>query len=181
MRVLLDACVLFPTVLRETLVGAAEAGGFTPLWSPRILEEWARATRRLPDGAETIARAEIALLCDRWPSAQLVPDPGLIETLSLPDPGDRHVLAAAITGAADALLTANIRDFPTRTLARHRILRRDPDGLLVELAHAGVAVATVASKVQARAEAASQRPQPLRPLLKRAGLPRLAKMLCQTG
>ena len=60
MRVALDACVLFPTVLREMLLGAAAAGGFAPVWSARILEEWARATRRLPEGAEAVARAEIA-------------------------------------------------------------------------------------------------------------------------
>ncbi|MBL3553988.1 PIN domain-containing protein, partial [Rhodovulum sulfidophilum] len=43
MKVLLDACVLYPTVLREILLGVARRGGFTPLWSARILEEWARA------------------------------------------------------------------------------------------------------------------------------------------
>ena len=67
MRVALDACVLFPTVLREMLLGAAAAGGFAPVWSARILEEWARATRRLPEGAEAVARAEIALLRAAWP------------------------------------------------------------------------------------------------------------------
>ena len=47
-RVLLDANVLFPTVLREILLGVARSGVYAPLWSARILEEWARATRRLP-------------------------------------------------------------------------------------------------------------------------------------
>ncbi len=61
-RVLIDANVLFPSVLREVVLGAAAAGGLAPLWSARILEEWARATRRLPEGAEAAARAEIARL-----------------------------------------------------------------------------------------------------------------------
>jgi len=47
MRVVLDACVLYPPVLREILLGAASAGLYDPLWSERILEEWARATRKL--------------------------------------------------------------------------------------------------------------------------------------
>ena len=62
MRIVLDACVLFPTVLREILIGTAATGAFTPLWSARILEEWARATRRLPSGSEAVARTEIAIL-----------------------------------------------------------------------------------------------------------------------
>jgi hypothetical protein len=50
MRVLIDACVLYPTVMREVLIGVAAKGLFTPLWSARILEEWARAAARLDAG-----------------------------------------------------------------------------------------------------------------------------------
>lgn len=177
MRVLIDACVLFPTVTRETVVGAAAAGGFVPLWSARILEEWARATRRLPEGAEHFARSEIALLRAAWPEAEVAVDEGLAERLALPDPDDRHVLAAAVAGGAEVLLTRNRADFPTRTLARHGITLREPDGFLVEILADGVDLARVAAGVQARAERASGRPQPLRPMLKRAGLPRLGKAL----
>jgi hypothetical protein len=176
-RVLLDACVLFPTVMREMLLGAAAAGAFEPLWSARILEEWARATRRLPDGAEAVARAEIALMRARWPTAEIAADPDLIERLSLPDPADRHVLAAAIAGGADVLMTRNRGDFPTRTLARHGVILREPDGFLTELAAEGPDIAVVAETVRARAGRASGRAQGLRPLLRRAGLPRLGKAL----
>lgn len=177
MRIALDACVLFPTVMRETLLGAAAAGGFAPVWSARILEEWARATRRLPEGAEAVARAEIAHLRARWPEAEVAVPEELVATLSLPDPNDRHVLAAAIAGGADTLLTLNRADFPGRALARHGILLREPDGLLVELLADGIPVAAVAAEVRARAERASGREQPTRALLKRAGLPRLGKAL----
>jgi predicted nucleic acid-binding protein len=176
-RVALDACVLFPTVLREVLLGAAAAGGFAPLWSARILEEWARATRRLPEGAEAVARREIAVLRGAWPGAEVPADPDLEARLSLPDPDDRHVLATAIAGGAEVLMTRNRADFPTRTLARHGLVLREPDGFLTELADEGVDMGAVAAAVQARAEAASGRAQPLRPLLKRAGLPRLGKRL----
>lgn len=181
MRVTLDACVLFPTVMREMLLGAAAAGGFAPVWSARILEEWARATRRLPEGAEAVARAEIALLRARWPEAEVTVPEELVASLSLPDPNDRHVLAAAIAGGADTLLTLNRTDFPGRTLARSGILLREPDGLLLELLAEGLPIADVAAGVRVRAERASGRPQPIRTLLKRAGLPRLGKALAETS
>lgn len=176
-RVLLDANVLFPTVLREILIGVAGAGVFTPLWSARILEEWARATRRLPEGAEAIARGEIALLRAGWPAAEVTPPDALVCQIVLPDPNDAHVLAAAIAGGAETLLTANRVDFPNRVLARHGVLPRDPDGFLTELAHAGEDVARAVEATRARAEAISGRPVETRPLLRRVGLPRLAKLL----
>ena len=181
MRVLIDACVLVPSVLREMLLGAAAAGGFTPLWSARILEEWARATRRLPEGAEAVARAEIARLGRAWPEAVVAPDPDLEARLSLPDPADLHVLAAAISGRADVLMTLNRSDFPTRTLARHELLLREPDGFLCELLAEGLDLASVAEAAQRRSGALSGRSPTLRAMLKRAGLPRLGKALAPSS
>ncbi|MFO1142006.1 MAG: PIN domain-containing protein [Amaricoccus sp.] len=176
MKVLLDACVLVPSVLRAMLLATADAGGFAPLWSARILEEWARATRRLPGDAEAEARGEIARLAAAWPEAMVPEDADLEASLSLPDPGDRHVLAAAITGGAGTLVTLNRADFPTRTLARHGILLREPDGFLVEL-DASLGLGPVATAVRARAEWLAGRSLALRPLLRRAGLPRLGEAL----
>ena len=171
MRVVLDANVLMPSILRELLLGAAAEGAFVPLWSARILEEWARASRRLPEGAEAVARAEIAQIRARWPEAEVMPPPDLAATLALPDTADTHVLAAAIAGGAQAICTRNRADFPARALARHGLLLREPDGLLVEAPHAGVAIGELVARGQARAGATAS----LRQFLKRAGLPRLAK------
>ncbi len=104
-------------------------------------------------------------------------DPDLEASLSLPDPDDRHVLAAAIAGGAQALMTRNRGDFPGRVLARHGIVLRDPDGYLCELAEGGLDLAAIAGSVQARAEAVSGRRPALRAMLKRAGLPQLGKRL----
>jgi PIN domain len=51
----------------------------------------------------------------------------LIETLELPDPDDRHVLAAAITAHADLIVTKNLDDFPAARLASYGIEVRHPD------------------------------------------------------
>ena len=179
MRLLLDACILYPTVLREILIGLAERDLYTPLWSPRILEEWAHTAART--GVEATARAEIALLRDRWRGAEVTPDPDLAATLSLPDPGDIHVLAAAITGKADAILTANLRDFPGRTLARHGLMARHPDSLILELMGDSDSGRARRDRHGPRPDRGDLRPDhPLRPLLKRAGLPRTARALEST-
>ncbi|WP_347313325.1 RSP_2648 family PIN domain-containing protein [Defluviimonas sp. SAOS-178_SWC] len=178
MKVLLDACVLYPTVLREILIGVARAGLFTPLWSERILEEWARATVKLGPGAELVARGEIAALRAEFPKAAVAPREGLEARLWLPDPADIHVLAAAIAGNADQILTFNAADFPRNTLGEEGLRREDPDAFLLSLWNdRPEAIKGVVEAVRAEAERLSGEAQPLRPLLKRARLPRLGKAL----
>ncbi len=178
MKAVLDACVLYPTVLREILIGVAGQGLYTPLWSARILEEWARAAVKLGPGAETVARGEVALLRAHWPAAEVKPQPGLEADLSLPDPNDVHVLATAIAGSADLIITFNAVDFPRGRLAEEGLDRRDPDQFLLALWQDHPAkVAAVIESVRVEAERLSGQPQPLRALMKRAGLPRLGKAL----
>lgn len=175
---MLDACVLFPTVLREILIGAAQAGLYRPVWSARILEEWARASRKLGPGAEDIARTEVALLQSQFPAAEIAPAPQIAARLHLPDENDLHVLATAISSGADGIVTVNASDFPRGTLASEGLERRDPDGLLWEFASQDPdAMAAVLEAVRAKAEAISGTPQPLDPLLKRARLGRLARFI----
>ena len=85
MKVLLDACVLFPTVLREVLLGVAQTGLYDPLVSPRILEEWARASGRYGPASEAEARGAAALISAHFPRAQIVPKPSTEARLWLPD------------------------------------------------------------------------------------------------
>jgi hypothetical protein len=56
----------------------------------------------------------------------------LIDILDLPDPDDRHVLAAAIKGRADLIVTSNLRDFPAEKLDRWGIEARHPDKFLTQ-------------------------------------------------
>ncbi len=178
MRVLIDACVLYPTVMREVVLGAAAQGLFQPLWSNRLLEEWARAAARRGPVDELQARGEIAVLSAHWPKANVIPRQGDLARLWLPDPEDIHVLAAAIAGSADLILTLNIKDFPRHTLSEEGLDRADPDGFLYRLwlEHPD-AVAIAVDKVLRQAEQMDNVPHDLRKLLKKAQLPRLAKAL----
>ena len=178
MRALLDACVLYPTVMREMLLGVAAEGGFTPLWSARINEEWARAAGRLGTEAEGFARGEIAVLNMQFPQANIAPAAELEQRLWLPDSGDIHVLAAAIEGKADVIVTANAKDFPRGLLAEEGVSRADPDAFLLGHFEATPArVEAVASRVLQEAQRLSGEDWQMRALLKKARLPRLGKAL----
>lgn len=178
MRIFLDACVLFPTVTREMLLGVARAGVFEPQWSPRVLEEWARATLKIGPEAEVFARGEIALLRASWPRAEVQPTPALQARLWLPDGNDIHVLAAAIVGSADAIMTVNAKDFPRNILAEEGLSRIDPDTYLYQAWQSSPEVVDdVAKSVLATARKLSGEDWNLRSLFKKARLPRLGKAL----
>lgn len=178
MKAVLDACVLFPTVLREILQGAAAAGLYQPVFSDRILREWVLATRKLGPAAEAVATGEAALLRAAFPRAVERERPEIEARLLLPDPDDRHVLAVAVAAGADAIVTFNAADFPGHVLAEEGITRRDPDGFLWQLqSQRPEAMAQVVEEVRARAERLSGRPVDLKWLLKRVRLYRLAKAM----
>ncbi|WP_438986634.1 RSP_2648 family PIN domain-containing protein [Marivivens donghaensis] len=178
MRVLIDACVLFPTVMREVVLGVAAQGLFEPRWSDRILEEWARATPKLGDGAEAVARGEIALLSARFPRAIVPVAPHVEQRLWLSDENDIHVLASAIAGSCDAILTINAKDFPKHVLAEEGLSRLDPDGFLYSLwLDHPAQVQAAADAVLAEARRLSVDDWTMRSLMKKARLPRLGKAL----
>lgn len=180
MKVMLDACVLYPTMLRELVIGWAEAGGFTPLWSPRILEEWRRAAARNGPQDAGIAGLEIESLTARFPEAMVSVTAATEAAVALPDPDDSHVLAAAVDADADELMTLNVRDFPTNALSAHGIIRRHPDEFLLEGLHADPGrMAALVETVMARARSFGIDTSDRRKLLKRAKLPRFAKALDQ--
>ncbi len=178
MRACLDACVLFPTVTREVLIGVARAGLYRPIWSDRILEEWARATVKLGPEAELQARGEVALLRAGFPKASVPPRDADLARLHLPDENDIHVLASAIAASADVLVTLNAKDFPKQTLAFEGVERLSPDAFLMQLwAETPEPVETVVADVHATAQKMLGEEIALRALMRRAQLPRLGKAL----
>ena len=175
MRVLLDTCVLYPSILRSILLGAAQKGLFEPIWSERIIEEWRRAAQRNHDEAE--ATIVIALLRVNWPKSQVEIGPEN-KNLFLPDENDIHVLQAAIEGNADELLTANLKDFPTQILSGHGIVRRNPDDFLLELATSHRSeILKIIETVKKEAIRRSGISINNRKMLKSSRLPKLAKFI----
>lgn len=149
-----------------------------PLWSPRILAEWQLAAARLGDPGTEAAAQAISDLRAEWPEAETKHDPALTAGLILPDRSDEHVVGAAIAGRADLILTLNLRDFPARALAPLGLRARAPDELLMALwLDRPDAVEHSVNQAIARAADTSGRRVPLRAVLKRARLPRLAKAL----
>ena len=176
MKILIDANVLYPTVMREVVLGVAKTGLFTPQWSARILEEWARAAIKLGPQGEAQARGEIAMLQAAWRGAEVRYGPELENRLWLPDPNDVHVLAAAIAGSSDAIMTVNAKDFPRNVLSEEGLHRVDPDSYLQGCAEANPdLVAPVALTVLEEARRLSGEPWTLRSLMKKARLPRFGK------
>ena len=178
MKLVLDACVLYPTVMREMLLGAARAGMYQPLWSDRLLEEWARAAARHDPMQEVQARGEIAMLGAQWPKARVTAPEGLLNRLWLPDPADIHVLATAVAGSADGIVTMNAKDFPRHILAEEGLTRADPDTLLLGFYEAQPdKMRDAAEAVLTEARRLSDDSWTMRSLMKKARLPRLGKVL----
>lgn len=177
MRAVLDANVLFPTILREILTDLAGAGLFAPLWSDRILTEWRHAAARLGGDQDAVAGAEIALLRLRFPVACVSGDGVRAIDLPFPDPDDRHVVEAALAGDASLIVTANLRDFPLRLMTGLGLLAIHPDAFLLDLhrdrpdAVTG-AISAAHDKAQAMGAAIS-----VAQMLKRCRLPRLSRMV----
>jgi predicted nucleic acid-binding protein len=129
-----DANVLYGSALRNFLMHLALTGLFRARWSAGVHQEWMTALlRNRPDlSREKLERTR--MLMDRAAEDALVTGyEDLIEGLRLPDPDDRHVLAAAIRGRADVIVTANVRDFPAGVLLPFGIEAQHPDEFIVHL------------------------------------------------
>lgn len=128
---ILDANVLYPQLIRDTLLSLAVERLYHARWSATIHEEWTR--NLLKDKPELIHK--LPLVVERMNAS--VPDclvtnyEKLATNIELPDPDDRHVVAAAIVGHADAIVTFNTKDFPAAVLQPYGIEVQHPDEFLM--------------------------------------------------
>jgi predicted nucleic acid-binding protein len=130
---LYDACVLYPAPLRDLLMWLALTDLFRAKWTDRIHDEWIRAVLRTrPELKANLDRTR-AMMNAHVRDCLVTGYEPLIESLDLPDPDDRHVLAAAITAHADLIVTKNLNDFPAERLAPYGIEARHPDAFVRDL------------------------------------------------
>ncbi len=178
--VILDANVLYPFRMRDALLHFAEAGLFRARWSADILEEWRAALlKSKPLLAESIA-SQMQAIERIFPEGCVKGYHELIEALKLPDPNDRHVLAAAIVADAEHIITENLKDFPENAIKKYGIEAVTPDDFLSSTFELYPAEATAALRVMRR----NYENPPLNPGefifdLQAKGMPKLASLLKQ--
>jgi predicted nucleic acid-binding protein len=129
--VILDANVLVPMSLRDTLLLAAEVGLYRPHWSDTILDEVRRTLMRLPKLRLPEERAVrlVAKMNEAFPEARIIGYEYLIDGMTN-EPEDRHVLAAAVRCGARAIVTLNTKDFPAAALQASGVEAQHPDQFL---------------------------------------------------
>ncbi len=132
-RVLLDACVLIPMPLADTLLRMAESPRlYLPQWSPAILEEVSRnLVAKWGMAPEKAAHREREIL-RHFPEACVEGFEPLIGMVAN-DPGDRHVLAAAVKSKCESIVTYNRRHFRPAALRPWGIQAKGPSTFLREL------------------------------------------------
>jgi len=137
---LLDTCVLVPSRARDVLLEIASTGAYRPLWSSEILDELERTLRALlgkrgtsPEEADAYLTRLARQMKTAFPDAPVTGREQLVPTIELPDPDDRHVVAAAMAGRADVIVTDNLADFPPTELPAPLTRQSLDDFLLDEL------------------------------------------------
>jgi predicted nucleic acid-binding protein len=124
---------------------------FQARWSETIHDEWIRnVLEARPDVTREQLERTRSLMNKAVPDSVVTGYEKLVQTLSLPDPDDRHVLAAAIHTKAEIIVTFNVRDFPASVLSSYGIEACKPDAFVLRLLDA-YPVETVAALRKQRA------------------------------
>jgi len=119
---------LYPRLLRDVLISLAHADLYTARWTEEEIEkEWTVALLENKPGSELRIAHAVEQMRTAIPDCLVVDYESLTETLDLPDANDRHVLAAAIRGNADAIVSFNTKDFPSKVLDKFDIELQTPD------------------------------------------------------
>ena len=134
----LDANVFVSIWTIDVLLTLSEDGLFTVTWSPTVLDEASRALARIYPHTQELNAKRMHAINSAFPYAMqpkqdwewMVPD------CDLPDPNDRHVLAAARAANATVIVTFNLRDFPSGELNKFGIIAQSPDQFLADIAAA---------------------------------------------
>ena len=127
---MLDANVLYLAYLRDALLRSAEAEIYQVRWSRQILDEMARnVLENHPDLPEERIERLVRTMERAFPEAMVTGHESLIPSMTN-DPKDRHVMAAAVRGGADVIVTSNVRDFPSEACEPYDLDVQTPDEFL---------------------------------------------------
>lgn len=177
---LLDACVLYPMAMADALMSLAAAGLFAAKWTTRIEAEWIQALEaRRPELAGRLGfrRDQMRAAVPDWEvteAAWQACAPGL----HLPDPDDVHVLAAAMAGHADCIVTANLKDFPVSVVAPLDIEVVHPDSFIVaQLDLDPLTTVAAFKRMRARLKKPQASAEDFAAAMERGGLPATAQRL----
>lgn len=159
-----DACVLYPAPLRDLLLRLALTDLYRARWSERIHTEWMRALHeQRPDLTPEQLERTRALMDRAVPDCLVSDYDGLIANISLPDPDDRHILAAAIHCQAGVIVTYNLKDFPAEALAPFGMEVQHPDEFVSHLFD--LSPGAVCAAVRDQRQALKNPPRSVRELL----------------
>jgi len=128
----LDTNVIFPIEIRDLLFWFAYYELFTPKWSSQIFYEWDDVMER--KGVKKEERDKRLLKANlAFPDALVQNYEPLIDTITLRDKKDRHVLAAAIKINANIIVTNNLKDFPKEYLSTFGIIAISADDFITDI------------------------------------------------
>lgn len=127
----LDTCVLYSATLRDTLLRIAEERAFRPQWSADVLAELRTVLVRDAGLAPGRAERVVSEMRRAFPNAEVSDYAPLVAAMTC-DPKDRHVLAAAVVGGSQVLVTFNVRDFPVESVQSHDLAVVTPDAFLLD-------------------------------------------------
>jgi len=179
---LLDANVLYSVAISDAMMEVAATGIYAAKWSKAIDDEWVRTLAKNRNRPESDFHPRRDLMHDACPDWE-VPEEGwkLIEPcLSLPDLNDRHVLAAAVAGHADSIVTINIKHFPSSILDPLGITALHPDEFLLQQLQLEPLVVLPAFKaMRARLKKPAFTPEKFVDAMERNGLVQTAAFLGQ--
>lgn len=181
---LLDACVQFSMASCDALMSVAATGIYAAKWTRRIEDEWMRnlaAFKGVPQETFERRRDFMRRVCPDW-EVEAESWESLVDCIKLPDENDRHVLAAAIAGHADCIVTNNLKDFPSSALAPLGIEALHPDDFLVaQLELEPLKVLPAFKKMRARLKNPECTPEVFAAAMERNGLTQTAEYLRQAS
>ncbi|WP_293751624.1 PIN domain-containing protein [uncultured Paraglaciecola sp.] len=147
--VILDACVMYPAPLRSYLLYLAQTGLYRARWTDQIHDEW---IRNLIKNNPSLDRRKLErtrqLMDAHMPDCLVEGYDSLVESIELPDLDDRHVVAAAIKGQAEGIITFNLKDFPDNKLVTYELSAIHPDTFLSDMFELSPSAAIQAAQKQ---------------------------------